>query len=166
MGELSDVVAAATAVATVMDSNVARAMPAHSHAIPRSADPEQLRGWAGPRQIGYRYLTTSPCSRAGICSDNLFDIIVAWEYAGKKNGLGLFIKDAYVYCEIGSVGLGGSFTVTAKFNDFASWEGDENSPVAILGGEADIYHEHFKMTEDSLHLQFEIKGNGAGRIWR
>ncbi len=165
MGDIADIVTAGTALATVLDSNVARAMPNHAHAIPRDTDTEQLRGWRGPRQVGYRYHTTSPCSRAGVCSDNVFDIVVAWQYFASKDGLGLFVKDAHVYVEVHSVGLGGSFSVTAKFNDIAGWDGDQRSPVAIMGGECDIFHEHFGMTEDSDHLHFEIRGDGAGRIW-
>jgi hypothetical protein len=165
MGDIADIVTAGTALATVMDSNVARAMPAHAHAIPRDHNTEQLRGWRTQNPIGFRYHTTSPCSRAGICSDNLFDIMLVWNYGASLNGLGLFIADAHVYVEIGSVGLGGSYTVTAKFNDIAQWDGDQRSPVAVLGGEADIYHEHFGMTEDSDHIHFEIRGDGAGRIW-
>jgi len=166
MGDLGDIVNAVTAVATVLDSNEVEAMPAHAHAIPRSSNIETMRGWQGPQTIGWRWHTTSPASRAGIASDNLFDVMVAWKFGGSQDGLGLFLHDAYVYVNVTSTMLAHSFTITAKFDEHPTYEGDVRSPVAVLGGEVNIHHNYFKMTRNSAHLTFSIKGDGAGSIDR
>ena len=165
MGDLGDIVNAVTAVATVLRSNEVESMPAHAHTIPRSSNIETMRGWAGPKEIGYRYYHTSAASRAGIASPTLFDIMVAWKYGGSQDGLGLFLHDAYVYVSISSVGLGHSYDVTAKFDEHPTYEGSLDSPVSVLGGEVNIYHRYWTMTENSIPLHFSIKGDGAGSIW-
>lgn len=166
MGDLGDIVNAATAVATVMDSNVARAMPARAHAIPRGVDAQAgLRDWAPDRRrIAYRHYATSAASRAGIASPTQFDMNVQWMYAGTVGGYGRFIREALVYVEIGSIGLFHDYTVTAKFDDTGTFYGDPRSPVAVLGGQIDVFHEYWNMTEDSFTLNFTIRGDGSGEI--
>jgi hypothetical protein len=164
MGDLGDIVNAVTAVATVLDSNVVRSMPNHAHAVPRRSNIETMRGWHTQNPIGYRYYHSSACSRAGICSHSIFDVMVEWKFGGSQDGLGLFLHDAYVYVDVTSVGLGHSYTVTAKFDEHPTYEGSQQSPVAVLGGEVEIYHEYWKMTEDTIPLHFSIKGDGAGLI--
>jgi hypothetical protein len=168
LGDIADIAGVIIDGAKILNSNVAMPMGQRAHALPRSvvSDQDKVRGWESAQEIGFQHHRSCPICGYGVpgASNTTFNVLVNWDYGGKYNGLGLFIKDASSYVEVFEVRATYSIDVNAYF-DLPAYTGDERSPVAYLEGRLEVVVSRtLTGLQYSYNRHFRISGDGSGAV--
>jgi len=165
LGDIADIAGVVITGAKILEANTAQSM-GRAHALPKSVinDPDLVRDWHSNQEIGFRISWSSPMARAGISSPTTLDVLINWDFGGKMNGAGLFIKDAYSYCTVHSIGATYHYDIKADY-DMPSYTGDPASPVAYIEGMIHV-EESRTLTglEKADSRAFVIRGDGSGEV--
>lgn len=161
--DLGDVWTAITDVAETLSSEASFNLANNGFVLPRAASSaDQLAGWHGdPHQIEQALRWGSTCSDWGICSPTRVRLGMLWYFGGRLDGRGRYIGNADVYAIVESLGLGQRLDVEASFDNPMTVD----NYVAQLSGQITVEHYYMRMLEATYRLQFQIRGDGAGRIW-
>lgn len=163
MGDLSDIVNAATAVFKILDSNETEAMGKLASALPRGIDPMATDGnWtrlSNPMLTTVTWKARFPTFR----DDDVIRLGVIWTYGGSVGGKGKFIKDAEAFVTVEHISSTFNVDVSVRFAETGTPIGPE--PVAMLTGTFNVRRSRTLLgVLPSQFFGFKILGDGSGAV--
>lgn len=152
----------ATGTATLLDANVSYQMAERGAAVPEGVDVRAL-DWRD--QVQHQVETTlrwaSWASEWGVDSPSVVRLGCVWTFGARYQGEGRYLADAYLYCVADSVGLGQTFSATARFAEAPTETGLH---VAQLDAVIELVHEYCGVAENTYFVDVSVAGDGSGSI--
>lgn len=150
----------------VLDANVEQLQTTHNHVIPRAAGgPSDLRGWKiDPRNLWDEFKTEprqGPLLGGALAARNHVSAGVSWRYGGQWEGKGRYIRDAFAWARVHSIGAAQRFFVSVSWNDPA-FDGPDDDPIAVITCDMTVTWEQFSTAERSWAYHFVMRGDGSG----
>jgi hypothetical protein len=168
MGDWTDLAGKAIDHLNILDANVEHPQSTHNHVIPSAAGSvSNCRGWVSAQQDLYDSFESHPPEipliGGTLVTPNRLTYGVNWRYGGQWEGHGRYIRDAFAWVTVRSIGAAQRFSVGVNWND-PEWEGTEQDPIAVITCDMTVTWEQFFMTDSTWHLHFTLKGNGDGTM--
>jgi hypothetical protein len=163
MGDIADIVNAASSVVKILDSNETESMGKLATALPRGVDPLSTGGnWQRterPLALTLTWKAAHPTFR----DDEVITIGVVWTFGGSVKGKGRYIKDAEAFAKVGYIPLTYHVDIFVKFAESGTPIGTE--PVAMLTGTFNVRQSRtITGIQGSWVYGFKILGDGSGSM--
>jgi hypothetical protein len=131
-------------------------------AVPAGRDPTDLDWCDGEDgQLEQRLTWVSLASEWGIAAASVVRLGVVWSFGGRAAGAGRYVRDAYLYAEADSVGLGQTFRAIGGFESTHNTRGEQ---IAEVSATVQLDHFYLRGLEGTYMFDIQVRGDGSGEI--
>jgi len=160
-GDVDLVHAGSTLVASLHATGI-HFMTGPISAVPAGKGPADL-DWRDQEegQLEQRLTWVSLASEWGLTTASVIRLGIVWKFGGRDRGTGRHIRDAHLYAEADSVGLGQTFRATGGFE--VAHETRDDGTVE-LSATIQLDHYYLQGLEGTRAFDIKVRGDGSGEI--